>query len=157
MTADNSFIADQFSLLAKLMDIHGENSFKSKSYSSAAFTIEKLTEEIASLPEDKIFKIRGIGDSVGTCSPNFDVDCGPLHDLHIRAAVASQVNLDAQVLRLVSIIVFFKPIRVNEPGYIVEGILLQHRQESSFFLHARLEYFIVRCLIDRGFLSQCIS
>ncbi|HEU0063769.1 MAG TPA: helix-hairpin-helix domain-containing protein, partial [Flavisolibacter sp.] len=63
---DNYAIADQLSLLAKLMDIHGENSFKSKSYSSAAFTIEKLTEEIASLPEDKIFKIRGIGDSVGT-------------------------------------------------------------------------------------------
>jgi DNA polymerase (family 10) len=63
---DNYAIADQLSLLAKLMDIHGENSFKSKSYSSAAFTIEKLPEEIAGLPEDKIFKIRGIGDSVGS-------------------------------------------------------------------------------------------
>ena len=39
---DNYYIAEQFSLLSKLMDIHGENSFKSKSYSIAAFTIEKV-------------------------------------------------------------------------------------------------------------------
>src|SRR5438045_147627 len=62
---DNYIIADQLSLLAKLMDIHGENPFKSKSYSSAAFSIEKLPENIAQLPHEKIFKIKGIGESVG--------------------------------------------------------------------------------------------
>lgn len=62
---DNYAIADQLSLLAKLMDIHGENSFKSKSYSSAAFAIEKLPQEIASLPHEKIYKVKGIGESVG--------------------------------------------------------------------------------------------
>jgi DNA polymerase (family 10) len=62
---DNYEIADQFSLLAKLMDIHGENSFKAKSYSSAAFTIEKLPEPLADLSEAQIFKIKGIGDSAG--------------------------------------------------------------------------------------------
>ena len=62
---DNYAIADQFSLLAKLMDIHGENAFKAKSYSSAAFTIEKLPEQLDGMPEAKIFKMRGIGDSVG--------------------------------------------------------------------------------------------
>ncbi|MFL5809957.1 MAG: DNA polymerase/3'-5' exonuclease PolX, partial [Flavisolibacter sp.] len=62
---DNYAIADQLSLLSKLMDIHGENSFKSKSYSSAAFAIEKLPQEIANLPKEKIFQIKGIGESVG--------------------------------------------------------------------------------------------
>ncbi|MFL5789332.1 MAG: helix-hairpin-helix domain-containing protein, partial [Flavisolibacter sp.] len=57
---DNYSIADQFSLLSKIMDIHGENSFKSKSYSIAAFTIEKLPDEIASLHEEKIYKKKGI-------------------------------------------------------------------------------------------------
>jgi DNA polymerase (family 10) len=42
MTIDNDYIAEKFSLLSKLMDIHGENSFKTKSYSVAAFTLEKL-------------------------------------------------------------------------------------------------------------------
>jgi DNA polymerase (family 10) len=62
---DNYAIADQLSLLSKLMDIHGENSFKSKSYSIAAFTIEKLPQEIAQLPKEKISQVKGIGDSVG--------------------------------------------------------------------------------------------
>jgi DNA polymerase (family X) len=62
---DNYAIADQFSLLSKLMDIHGENSFKSKTYSSAAFSLEKLPQQIAELSPEKIFKIKGIGESVG--------------------------------------------------------------------------------------------
>src|SRR5688572_10489469 len=64
-TMDNYAIADQLSMLAKLMDIHGENSFKAKSYAVAAFTIEKLPQEITGLSPDKIFSIRGIGESVG--------------------------------------------------------------------------------------------
>ena len=51
-------IADNFSMLAKLMDIHGENSFKSKSYSIAAYNIEKLTVQLIDLPKDKIFSIQ---------------------------------------------------------------------------------------------------
>jgi DNA polymerase (family X) len=62
---DNYAIADQFSLLAKLMEIHGENSFKAKSYSSAAFSLEKLPMQIAETPREKIPSIKGIGDSVG--------------------------------------------------------------------------------------------
>lgn len=62
---DNYEIADQFSMLAKLMDIHGENAFKSKSYSIAAFTIEKLPQNITSLSAEKIFSIKGIGESAG--------------------------------------------------------------------------------------------
>lgn len=65
MTIDNAYIADQFDLLAKLMDIHGENSFKSKTYSSAAFNIEKMTDNLAALPASQLFTIKGIGDSVG--------------------------------------------------------------------------------------------
>lgn len=62
---DNHAIADQLSLLSKLMDIHGENAFKSKSYSSAAFAIEKLPQSLVSLSKEKIFSLRGIGESVG--------------------------------------------------------------------------------------------
>ncbi len=47
------------------MDIHGDDSFRAKSYSIAAFTIEKLPEELAILPPDKISEIKGIGSSMG--------------------------------------------------------------------------------------------
>jgi DNA polymerase (family 10) len=62
---DNYAIADNFSLLSKLMDIHGENSFKSKTYSVAAFNIEKLPLQLSDTPREKIFGIKGIGESVG--------------------------------------------------------------------------------------------
>jgi DNA polymerase (family 10) len=62
---DNYAIADQFSLLAKLMDIHGENPFKTKSYAGAALTIEKLPQPLAGMAEAQILKVKGIGDSVG--------------------------------------------------------------------------------------------
>jgi DNA polymerase (family 10) len=60
---DNYQIADAFSLLAKILDIHGENSFKSKSYSSAAFAIEKIPSPLSEMPADKIPSIKGIGAS----------------------------------------------------------------------------------------------
>ncbi len=65
MTITNDYIADQFTLLSKLMDIHGENSFKTKSYSIAAFTLEKLPQPIQSLPPEKFTTIKGIGDAIG--------------------------------------------------------------------------------------------
>jgi len=62
---DNYTIAENFSLLAKLMDIHGENSFKTKSYSIAAFTIEKLPVQLDTLTPDKMFSIKGVGENIG--------------------------------------------------------------------------------------------
>jgi DNA polymerase (family 10) len=61
----NEAIAANFSLLAKLMDIHGDNSFKAKTYSNAAFTIDKLPIELSTLPPDRIFSQKGIGESTG--------------------------------------------------------------------------------------------
>jgi len=65
MAIDNDFIAEKFSLLSKLMDIHGENSFKTRSYSVAAFTIEKLPDSLLNIPPSKFTSIKGIGDAIG--------------------------------------------------------------------------------------------
>lgn len=62
---NNAAIADNFSLLSKLMDIHGENSFKTRTYSSASFNIEKLPMQLRDTPREKIFSIKGIGQSIG--------------------------------------------------------------------------------------------
>ena len=62
---DNGAIADNFDLLAKLMDINGENSFKTKTFAIAAFNIEKLPMQLKDTPREKLFTIKGIGDSVG--------------------------------------------------------------------------------------------
>jgi DNA polymerase (family 10) len=62
----NYEIADHFALLSKLMDIHGENSFKSKSYSILAYNIEKLPAEITTMGDAELFGMKGIGESSGS-------------------------------------------------------------------------------------------
>ncbi len=47
------------------MDIHGENSFKSKSYSIAAFNIERLPAEATGMSDAELFAQKGIGESTG--------------------------------------------------------------------------------------------
>lgn len=60
---NNDQIADSFSLLAKLMEIHGENSFKAKSYAAAAFNIEKLPTQLSEMDKAELFSLKGIGES----------------------------------------------------------------------------------------------
>ena len=45
------------------MDIHGDNSFKARIYGAAAFNIEKLPNQLADTPPEKIASIKGIGES----------------------------------------------------------------------------------------------
>ncbi|MEZ5047295.1 MAG: helix-hairpin-helix domain-containing protein [Chitinophagaceae bacterium] len=58
---NNSDIASIISLYAKLLDIHGEESMKSKTYANMAFQIDRLEEPLASMDILKLEKIRGIG------------------------------------------------------------------------------------------------
>lgn len=62
----NSQIADQFSMLSKLMDLHGEDSFRAKNYATAGFNIDKLPAEVSTMSEDELFAMRGIGKSIGS-------------------------------------------------------------------------------------------
>lgn len=61
----NKQIADQFELLSKLMDLHGENSFKTKTYAVSAYNIDKLGVELSTLGEAELFSMKGIGESTG--------------------------------------------------------------------------------------------
>ncbi|GAA4470232.1 helix-hairpin-helix domain-containing protein [Nemorincola caseinilytica] len=59
----NYEIADHFALLSKLMDIHGEDSFRTKSYSIAAYNIERLPGEAAEMDDATLASMKGIGAS----------------------------------------------------------------------------------------------
>lgn len=62
----NKDIARQFNLLASLMELHGENAFKTKAYSSAYLTLRKWEAPIASMSPEELDAMPGVGASVVT-------------------------------------------------------------------------------------------
>jgi DNA polymerase (family 10) len=62
----NKDIARLFSLLANLMELHGENAFKTKAYASAYVALRKWDKPIFEMADEEIDKIPGIGTSVST-------------------------------------------------------------------------------------------
>ncbi|MFN4233821.1 MAG: PHP domain-containing protein [Bacteroidia bacterium] len=60
----NEEIAELLDLYAKLLELHGENSFRLKSYHNAVFKIEKLETELAKLSEKELEQVDGIGKSI---------------------------------------------------------------------------------------------
>ncbi len=65
---NNKEIARKFSLLAKLMELHGENAFKTRSYSSAYMTIRKHPHELSMMSPEEIENIPGIGKAISSKS-----------------------------------------------------------------------------------------
>lgn len=59
----NYDIAEYFTMLSRLLDLHGEDAFKSKSYSIAAYNIEKLPEELSQMDDAVMRNTKGIGES----------------------------------------------------------------------------------------------
>lgn len=60
----NKEIAAKFNLLAKLMELNGENQFKTRSYSSAYNILRKYPEPLQNLSSDQIAEIPGVGKAI---------------------------------------------------------------------------------------------
>lgn len=61
----NKEIAAKFKLLAQLMELHGESSFKIRIYQNAVRTIEKFSSEFQTMSAEEMMEIPGIGSAVG--------------------------------------------------------------------------------------------
>ena len=60
----NKEIAKVFQFLGKIMELHGENPFKTRSYSSAYITIRKLPIPLELMEVDDINQIPGVGKAI---------------------------------------------------------------------------------------------
>lgn len=60
----NSEIESAFELLGKLLELHGENSFKAKSYLSASYNISKLNGELSEMTSEEMDAIPSIGVAI---------------------------------------------------------------------------------------------
>lgn len=61
---ENHYIAEILEDTAKLMELHGENPFKIRSYQNAAFKIEKNPVKLEGKTKDELESIEGIGKSL---------------------------------------------------------------------------------------------
>jgi DNA polymerase (family 10) len=61
----NSEIADLLNTTSRLMELHGENSFKARSYQSASFRIDKMKLPLQNMNEEELSNTEGIGQSLG--------------------------------------------------------------------------------------------
>ncbi|MBK7310384.1 MAG: PHP domain-containing protein [Sphingobacteriaceae bacterium] len=60
----NEEVVDILDLQAKLMELHGENSFKSRAFSGAAYRLDKLRYDFTGRTQKDIESIEGIGKSI---------------------------------------------------------------------------------------------
>ncbi|MCB9050092.1 MAG: DNA polymerase/3'-5' exonuclease PolX [Lewinellaceae bacterium] len=60
----NKEIAKQFQLLGSLMELHGENPFKIRSYQNAYRTLRALDTPLAEMDEEEIAAIKGVGKAI---------------------------------------------------------------------------------------------
>lgn len=63
---NNQDIAKSFQLLGELMELHGENPFKIRSYQNAYLTLRKLATPLSNLTEDELEAIPGVGKAIAS-------------------------------------------------------------------------------------------
>ena len=62
----NSEIINALDITAKLLELHGENPFKTKAYTNAAYKLNKLRFDFENKTDEEIEQIEGIGKGIAT-------------------------------------------------------------------------------------------
>ena len=60
----NSEIIDRLELTGRLMELHDRDAFKTRTFQSAAFNLDKTTAPLADLPVEELIKLPGVGKSI---------------------------------------------------------------------------------------------
>lgn len=103
------------------MEIHGENSFKSKSYAITAFNIEKLPVQLTDIEPQKIFTIKGIGESTGKKIIEI-INKGSLkalEDLALKTPPGILEMLSIKGLGPKKIAIIWKEMEIESPGELL--------------------------------------
>ena len=60
----NSEIVDLLELTGRLMELHEQDAFRTRTFTSASFNLDKSTADLANLPVEELIKLPGVGKSV---------------------------------------------------------------------------------------------
>lgn len=180
---DNNFIADQFSLLAKLMDIHGANSFKAKSYAITAFNIEKLPQQLSETPADKLSSIKGIGDSAAKKIAEiretgklqvleeliFNTPAGVVEMLNIKGIGPKKINTIWKEMEIESLgellyacnenrLLLYKGFGEKTQKNIQEAVDYYMQNQGSFlFAHVHALFPSIKAYLEKSFSADAVA
>lgn len=118
---ENQKIADLLETTARLLELHGENPFKIKSYQVAASKIERLEEQLEGKSKEELEKLEGIGKSLSQkifqlnaeqTFPELDellakTPSGVIHMMHIKGIGPKKVAL------------LWKELEIESPGELL--------------------------------------
>ena len=76
----NSEIVDLLELTGRLMELHDRDAFKTRTFQTAAFNLDKSTADLVTMPVDELVKLPGVGKSVAQKIREI-ADTGHLTDL----------------------------------------------------------------------------
>ncbi|GAB3989264.1 DNA polymerase/3'-5' exonuclease PolX [Spirosoma daeguense] len=89
----NADIVDMLELTGRLMELHDRDAFKTRTFQSAAFNLDKSTADLVNLPVEELVKLQGIGKSIAQKIREI-VETGRLTDLDELLAQTPEGVLD---------------------------------------------------------------
>ena len=89
----NSEIVDLLELTGRLMELHEQDAFRTRAFTSAAFNLDRSPADLANLPVEELVKLPGVGKSVANKIREI-VETGHLTDLDDLLALTPPGVLD---------------------------------------------------------------
>lgn len=148
----NKEIANKFQELASLMELHGENKFKIRSYSSAYITLRKQSELLEEMSDDEIGAIKGVGKAISGKIREL-IESGEMETMKKYQEITPQGIQDMLKIKGFGpkkISVIWKELEVESVGELLyacnENRLVELNgfgQKTQQDLKNKLEYFLV--------------
>jgi len=152
----NKEIARAFNLLANLMELHGENPFKIRSYQNAYLTIRKLDTPLGELSPGELAEIKGIGKAISEKIQEL-LQNGTMRTLEKYREITPpgiQEMLDIRGLGPKKLGVIWKQLEVEDIGELLYAINENRLLELKGFgkkIQAELKQAIEYFQQNRGF------
>jgi len=147
----NKEIAQQFSYLGSIMELHGENPFKIKSYANAYISLRKLGSPLSEMTDDEINATKGIGKSTAAKIREL-LDTGKMEAIEKYKAktppgIAEMLNIKGFGPKKIKVI--WKELKTETIGELLyacnENRLVELKgfgKKTQDALIAKLEYFL---------------
>ncbi|MBK9271821.1 MAG: DNA polymerase/3'-5' exonuclease PolX [Saprospiraceae bacterium] len=129
----NKQIAGLFNEMAGLMELHGENEFRIKSYANAYLNLRKLDQNLEELGAEELQSIKGIGKTIAEKIVEIQNtgSFGGLNELREKTPEGIRQMLAIKGIGPKKLIFFWKELGIESPGELLyacrENRLIAHK------------------------------